>query len=49
MTVRTYAVTAMTREHCVHAVSEQIAALDGVSDVSVDLKAGGTSAAVRQS
>ena len=44
MTVRSYAVTGMTCEHCVHAVSEEIGALDGVSDVSVDLNAGGTSA-----
>jgi copper chaperone CopZ len=44
MTVRTYAVTGLTCDHCVHAVSEEIGALDGVSDVAVDLNAGGTSA-----
>ena len=44
MTVRTYAVTGMTCDHCVHAVSEEIGALAGVRDVSVDLDAGGTSA-----
>jgi copper chaperone CopZ len=43
MTVRSYAVTGMTCDHCVHAVSDEIRALDGVSDVSVDLDAGGTS------
>jgi copper chaperone CopZ len=43
MTVRSYAVTGMTCDHCVHAVSEEIRALDGVSDVSVDLDAVGTS------
>jgi copper chaperone len=44
MTVRTYPVTGMTCDHCVHAVSEEIGALDGVSDVTVELNAGGTSA-----
>lgn len=44
MAVRTYAVTGMTCDHCVHAVSEEIGALDGVTDVAVDLNAGGTSA-----
>jgi copper chaperone CopZ len=43
MTVRSYAVTGMTCDHCVRAVSDEIRALDGVSDVSVDLDAGGTS------
>jgi copper chaperone len=43
MTVRTYAVTGMTCEHCVHAVSEEIRSLDSVTDVDVDLAAGGTS------
>jgi copper chaperone CopZ len=43
MTVQTYSVTGMTCEHCVHAVSEEIATLSGVSDVAVDLDAGGTS------
>jgi copper chaperone len=44
MTVRTYAVTGMTCDHCVHAVSEEIGALDGVREVAVELNAGGTSA-----
>lgn len=44
MAIQTYSVTGMTCEHCVHAVSEEIGALAGVTDVSVDLEAGGTSA-----
>ena len=44
MTVRTYPVTGMTCDHCVHAVTEELAALAGVRDVQVDLNAGGTSA-----
>ena len=39
----TYAVTGMTCQHCVAAVTEELSALDGVRDVSVDLAAGGTS------
>jgi copper chaperone CopZ len=40
----TYAVTGLTCEHCVKAVTEEISALDGVREVQVDLVAGGTSA-----
>jgi copper chaperone CopZ len=40
----TYQVTGMTCEHCTRAVSEELTALDGVTGVSVDLVAGGTSA-----
>ncbi|MFN2559740.1 MAG: heavy-metal-associated domain-containing protein [Jatrophihabitans sp.] len=43
MSVHTYSVTGMTCEHCVNAVRQEIGALDGVSDVVVDLDAGGTS------
>ena len=43
MTIQTFAVTGLTCDHCVHAVSEEIGALPGVSGVSVDLAAGGTS------
>jgi copper chaperone len=43
MTVQTYSVTGMTCEHCVRAVSEEIATLSGVSDVAVVLDAGGPS------
>lgn len=43
MTTQTYRVTGMTCEHCVGAVTEELTALKGVSAVSVDLVAGGTS------
>lgn len=43
MTTQTYAVTGMTCGHCQGAVSSELEALDGVTDVSVDLVAGGTS------
>ncbi|HEX6876129.1 MAG TPA: heavy-metal-associated domain-containing protein [Nocardioidaceae bacterium] len=43
MTTRTYSVTGLTCGHCVHAVTSEIEELDGVSDVSVDLVAGGAS------
>jgi len=44
MTTTTYAVTGMTCGHCVGAVTEEIKALPGVTDVTIDLVAGGTSA-----
>ena len=37
---RTYAVTGMTCAHCVMSVTEEITALDGVTDVAVDLPTG---------
>lgn len=37
---RTYTVTGMTCEHCVMSVTEEITALDGVTDVAVDLPTG---------
>jgi copper chaperone len=43
MTTQTYSVTGMTCGHCAGAVTDEIKALDGVSDVRVDLVAGGTS------
>lgn len=43
MTTTTYSVTGMTCGHCASAVTEELNGLDGVSDVSVDLDAGGTS------
>ena len=43
MTTETYRVTGMTCGHCVGAVTEELTALPGVSHVSVDLVAGGTS------
>jgi copper chaperone CopZ len=44
MTSTTYRVTGMTCEHCARAVSAELSALDGVSEVMVDLVPGGTSA-----
>ena len=38
-----YRVTGMTCEHCVNAVDSEFRALDGVTDVEVDLDAGGAS------
>ena len=38
-----YLVTGMTCGHCASAVRSEVAALDGVVDVDVDLQAGGTS------
>jgi copper chaperone len=49
MTTTTLHVTGMTCEHCVKAVTEELSALDGVENVSVDLVAGGTSAVVVRS
>lgn len=40
---QTFAVTGMTCGHCVSAVSAQVRRLDGVSDVAVQLHAGGAS------
>lgn len=39
----TYTVSGMTCGHCVGAVTEELQTLDGVSDVSIDLVAGGDS------
>ena len=39
----TFAVSGMTCGHCVAAVSAELSALPGVTEVSVDLVAGGTS------
>jgi copper chaperone len=44
VTSATYRVTGMTCEHCVRAVSGELKALGGVSDVAVDLVPGGVSA-----
>ena len=40
MTTSTYRVTGMTCGHCVAAVTEEISALPGVTDVAVDLASG---------
>jgi len=44
MTAATYQVTGMTCEHCARAVGAELRALDGVSDVAVELVPGGASA-----
>jgi copper chaperone CopZ len=49
MTTETYRVTGMTCSHCVAAVTEELTAIDGVSAVTIDLVAGGTSAVTVQS
>ena len=43
MTTQTYTVAGMTCDHCVRAVTEELNALDGVTQVSVDLHPGGAS------
>jgi copper chaperone CopZ len=40
---QSYSVTGLTCGHCVASVTEEIAEIDGVRDVDVDLVAGGTS------
>lgn len=35
-----YTVTGMTCEHCVRSVTEEVGAIDGVTEVSVDLPTG---------
>jgi copper chaperone CopZ len=44
MSTQTFDVVGMTCGHCASAVTEELQALDGVTDVQVDLVAGGTSA-----
>ena len=36
----TYTVTGMTCAHCVRSVTEEVGAIDGVTDVAVDLPSG---------
>ncbi len=43
MSTQTYSVTGMTCGHCASAVTSELRELAGVSDVQVDLVAGGTS------
>lgn len=38
-----YLVSGMTCDHCVHAVTEEISAIDGVESVDVELHNGGVS------
>ena len=44
MTTTTYSVSGMTCAHCTSAVTEELTKLPGVTEVTVDLNAGGTSA-----
>ncbi|MDQ4102992.1 MAG: heavy-metal-associated domain-containing protein [Actinomycetota bacterium] len=39
-TIRDYVVTGMVCQHCVSAVSQQIGAIEGVTNVEVDLTTG---------
>ncbi|MBO3089307.1 heavy-metal-associated domain-containing protein [Cellulomonas dongxiuzhuiae] len=43
MSTTTFRVDGMTCGHCVQAVTEELSALPGVSDVAVELVAGGSS------
>lgn len=43
MTSQTYAVTGMTCDHCAHAVTSELQALDGVTGVTVELAPEGAS------
>jgi copper chaperone len=43
MTTTTYAVTGMSCEHCVNAVTSELTSLEGVSAVTVDLMPGSSS------
>jgi len=43
MSTQTFDVVGMTCGHCASAVTEELTALDGVTDVQVDLVADGTS------
>ena len=40
MTTSSYTVTGMTCSHCVASVSEEVGAIEGVTDVAVDLPTG---------
>ena len=42
MNTQTFPVTGMTCGHCVSAVSSEIQEIPGVTDVTIDLAAGGT-------
>ena len=43
MSTQTFSVTGLTCGHCAGAVTSELEAVDGVTDVAVDLVAGGTS------
>jgi copper chaperone CopZ len=40
MPTTSYLVTGMTCQHCVHAVTDEVSAVPGVSDVAVNLDSG---------
>ncbi len=40
MTTSNYTVTGMTCEHCVRSVTEEVGAIDGVTDLEIDLATG---------
>ena len=40
MTHQTYTVVGMTCDHCVRSVTQEVSAVDGVTDVQVDLATG---------
>jgi copper chaperone len=40
MSTSTYTVLGMTCEHCVRSVSEEVGAIPGVSDLTIDLTSG---------
>jgi copper chaperone CopZ len=44
MVSATFKVTGMTCDHCARAVTQELASLDGVTDVAVELVPGGVSA-----
>jgi len=43
MTTQTYSVTGLTCGHCAGAVTSELESVEGVTEVGVDLVAGGTS------
>ncbi len=43
MTTSTYSLTGLTCGHCVNAVVEEVSAIDGVTEATVELVTGGTS------
>ena len=49
MNTSTYQVAGMTCDHCAAAVTEELVALGGVSDVKVQLVAGGASTVTAES
>lgn len=40
MTTSNYTVTGMTCEHCVRSVTEEVSAIEGVTDLQIDLATG---------